>query len=101
MPDNRSNGMIEDFVAEMIREDDDMLPRVDEFLESLREKPWRFSPRHRPKARIHSWLAIQEEPGKPMGQAIGTKKHLDTNRGPVVSFLKWVHNTLISDGPQP
>ncbi len=93
MPDNQSKGMLEDFVAQMVRDDDDMLPRVDGFLESIPEEDRRFSPTHRPKARIHSWLAVQGEPGKPMGQAV--KKYLDTDRPVVDSFLKWINKALI------
>jgi len=98
MPDNQSEGMIEDFVAQMIRSDDDMLPLVNDLLDSIPEP--RFSRAHRPKARIHSWLAIQKEPGGPMGRAI-TDKYLDTDRPVARSFLDWIHNTLISDGTQP
>ena len=101
MPNNQSEGMIEDFVAQMIRKDDDMLPRVDDFLESIPEQQRRFIPNHQSKARIHSWLAIQEGPGKPMGQAIGAKKYLDTNQSGVDSFLNWINNALITDGQQP
>jgi len=101
MPDNRSKGIIEDFVVQMIPDDDDMLPQVDDFLESIPEKQRRFHLKHRSKARIHSWLAVQDGPGKPMGQAIGTKKYLDTDRAAVDSFLKWINNALITDGQQP
>lgn len=100
MPDNNKNGMLEDFVAKMIRKDDDMLPRVDGFLESIKQQ-WRFSQEHLAKARIHSWLAIQKGPGKPMGQAIGAKKYLDMNREVVEPFLKWITDVLITDGQQP
>jgi len=96
MPDNHSNGMIEDFVARMIREDDDMLIRVDDFLESIPEQKRRFTQKHQPKARIHSWLAVQKEPGKPMGQAIGTKKYLNADKAIVQPFLDWIKNALIN-----
>jgi hypothetical protein len=98
MPDNCSQGMLEDFVARMIREDDDMLPRVDGFLNGIPEGKCRFSPAHYAKARIHSWLAIQKDPGKPMGQAIGTQgssQGLDTSCETVNDFLAWVRNALI------
>lgn len=100
MPDNQSEGMIEDFVTHMIRDDDDMLPLVDDLLDSI-PKP-RFSPTHRPKARIHSWLAIQKEPGGPMGRAITDKdRYLDTDRPVAKSFLDWINKALISDGSRP
>ncbi len=98
MPDNQSEGMLESFVAQMIRKNDEMLPLVDEFLKSIREP--RFSPAHRPKARIHSWLAIQKEPGGPMGRAI-TDKYLDTDRPLARSFLDWIDKALITDGERP
>lgn len=101
MPDNQSQGMIEDFVAQMIRDDDDVLPLVDDFLASIPEDQQRFSPNHQSKARIHSWLAIQERPGRPMGQAIGAKKHLDPDRPAVDSFLQWINHALITDGQSP
>ena len=70
MPDNRSTGMLEDFVLRLIREEDDTLPLVDAFFDSIPQERRRFSPAHRPKARIHSWLAVSDSPGRPMGQAI-------------------------------
>lgn len=96
MPNNHSMGMIEDFVAQMIREDDDMLPMVDGFLESIPTEQRRFSQAHRSKARIHTWLGVQKEPGKPMGQAIGTKKYLDASKEVVQPFLNWVTDALIN-----
>ena len=98
MPDNRSKGMLEDFLAQMIQDDDDMLPLVKDFLKSI-PKP-HFSPTHRPKARIHSWLAVQEEPGTRMGLAI-TREYLDANRDVVQPFLKWINHALITDGQRP
>jgi len=98
MPDNQSEGMLEDFVAGMIRDGDDVLPLVDGFLESIR-KP-RFSRTHKPKARIHSWLAVQKEPGGPMGRAIAGD-YLDTELPVAKSFLDWINNALITDGNLP
>ncbi len=100
MPDNDSEGMLEDFVANLIPKDDEMHPLVDEFLDSIPEDKRRFKARHRPKARIHSWLAVQEGPGKPMGQAIKAK-YLDTSREVVEPFLEWINNALITDGQEP
>jgi len=100
MPDNDSEGMLEDFVAKLIPEDDEMHPLVGGFLDSIPEDKRRFKARHRPKARIHSWLAVQKEPGKPMGQAIKAK-YLDTNREAVQRFLKWITDVLITDGQEP
>ena len=95
MPDNRSTGMLEDFVAGLIHEDDDMLPMVDSFLGSISDDKRRFKKVHRPKARVHTWLAVGERPGRPMGQAIKADRLLDANHPSVGPFLDWVQNSLI------
>ncbi len=101
MPDNRSTGMLEDFVAQLIREDDAMLPFVDRFIESIPDDQRRFKQPHLPKARIHSWLAVSETPGRPMGQAIKADRQLDANNPSVQPFLDWLDQALITDGEQP
>ena len=95
MPNNQSTGMLEDFVAKMIHEDDEMLPRVDSFLASIPPSPYRFKELHRPKARLHTWLAVSEGPGHPMGQAIKVESHLDANHASVGPFLDWIRKALV------
>lgn len=41
------------------------------------------------KANIHTWLSWQEEPGKPMGQAI-TKRYLDTSAPHAQQLIDWM-----------
>lgn len=94
MPDNRLPGMLEDFVAFLVPESDGLLPRVDEFLDSIPDNLRRFRTAHRCKARIHSWLAIQEEPGRPLGQAI-TYRYLDAQQSVVEPFVRWLRAALI------
>ena len=93
MPDNQSKGMLENFVAKLIREDDEMLPLVGHFLDSIPQP--RFIREHRPKARIHTWLAVSERPGRPMGQAIKADAHLDANHPAVQPFVDWVQTALV------
>lgn len=95
MPDNRSTGMLEDFVAGLIHEDDAMLPFVDGFLESIPPDERRFQDAHRPKARIHCWLAVSARPGRPMGQAIKADRYLDANHPSVEPFLNWISRALV------
>ena len=95
MPDNQSNGMLEDFVASMIHDDDEMLPRVNDFLTSIPQEHRRFSPAHQSKARLHTWLAVSERPGRPMGQAIKAESHLDANHASVEPFLAWIRKALV------
>lgn len=95
MPDNQSNGMLEDFVANMIHDDDEMLPRVNDFLGAIPRENRRFSPAHQSKARLHTWLAVSERPGRPMGQAIKAESHLDANHTSVEPFLSWIRKALV------
>jgi uncharacterized protein DUF3226 len=95
MPNNQSTGMLEDFVANMIREDDEVLPYVDNFLAAIPEDKRRYRKVHASKARLHTWLAVNERPGRPMGQAIKAESHLEANHASVEPFLKWIRRTLV------
>ncbi|XYH99922.1 DUF3226 domain-containing protein [Sorangium sp. So ce1128] len=94
MPDNRLPGMIEDFLAFLIPQGDGCLPLVDGFLASIPSESRRFAEIHRAKARIHAWLAVQDEPGKPLGQAI-TARYLDAETGAASEFLVWLRRALV------
>ena len=95
MPDNHSPGMLEDFVAQMIRQQDSMLPRVDQFLTSIPRDERRFSEAHWSKARLRTWLAVSELPGRPMGQAIKADEYIDARHPSVQPFLDWIQKALV------
>jgi len=97
IPDNQSSGMLEDFVARLIAENDAMLVRTDAFLDSIPEDDRRFSPAHRSKARVHTWLAVSKRPGRPMGQAIRAEEHMDAHHPSVQHFLDWINKALVED----
>jgi hypothetical protein len=94
MPDNRVPGILESFLAFLIPPDDNLLPRVDSFIDSIPEHERRFSNRSAPKARIHSWLALQQRPGKPLGLSI-THKFLDGNAQATKVFVSWIKQLLV------
>jgi len=50
----------------------------------------RFSQLAQPKALIHTWLAWQEEPGKPLGTAI-TARYLDPDVAQVDVLVSWLN----------
>ena len=90
MPDNRVNGMMEDFVVCMIPEGDRLLDEADATLKHLEEnKLNRYKPVHHAKARIHTWLAWQDEPGMPMGTAI-TCRVLSADKELCGRFVSWL-----------
>lgn len=90
MPDNRLNGMMEDFVTCMVPEEDMLLKEVDIVLKRLEDnKLNRYKLVHHAKARMHTWLAWQDEPGMPMGTAI-TKRVLSTDGELCTRFVEWL-----------
>ena len=95
MPDNRSDGMIEDFAAMLIPAGDRLLPRVRIALDSVPLEERRFAPSHYSKAAIHTWLAWQEEPGVKMGAAI-TRKYLREDSPIAADFISWVRSLQVA-----
>ena len=71
MPNNQLPGMLEDFVAYLIPPGDRLHPKAEAILQELEQAGLnRYTLIHHPKALIHTWLAWQEKPAMPMGQAI-------------------------------
>jgi len=89
MPDNVIRGMLEDFVTCLVPANDTLWPRAVNCVVQIPESERRFSPAHQAKAHIHTWLAWQEEPGRPMGQAI-TKRYLDAEAESAQRFIAWI-----------
>lgn len=89
MPDNSTDGMLEHFVSAMIPGDDLLWPRACAAVSGLSGAARPFPEVHRAKAEIHTWLAWQKEPGRPMGQAI-TKKFLEGTAPGAASFQAWL-----------
>nr|WP_233258533.1 DUF3226 domain-containing protein [[Phormidium] sp. ETS-05] len=91
MPNNQLPGMLEDFVAALIPADDALKPKVEKILREIEhEELNRYTLIHRPKALIHTWLAWQEKPGMPMGQAI-TARVLDGGSEIAIVFVEWLN----------
>lgn len=91
MPNNELNGMIEDFVSLLIPKDDKLFAIASEVLQNIESQNLnKYSLIHHSKAKIQTWLAWQENPGTPMGQAI-TKKYLETNHETCDLFLNWLN----------
>lgn len=101
MPDNvQKPGMLEDLVSTLIAPDDVLKPVAERVLheieirrESEDSQKW-FKPVHYTKALIHTWLAWQDEPGRPMGVAIKARM-LDHNSELCQRFVAWM-NTLFN-----
>lgn len=89
MPDNQTKGILEDFLRFLVPGGSRLFDHVTTSVATIPEGERRFSQLAEPKALIHTWLAWQEEPGKPMGTAI-TARYLDPNVVQVDVLVSWL-----------
>lgn len=91
MPDNNLNGMLEDFIAFLVPDGDPLWATARSTLDEIENRKLnKYSPNYRAKAEIHTWLAWQEAPGTPLGQAI-TKKYLTADEETCSKFISWLN----------
>ena len=95
MPDNRLPGILEDFLRFLVPVDDPLFAHVEQSLETIPQGLCRFDQLKQPKARIHTWLAWQEEPGKPLGQAISAR-YLNPHLPAADTFAGWLQRTFFA-----
>jgi hypothetical protein len=88
MPNNIDTGMLEDFLKQLAVPD--TLATVQSCLKcAIRRKVTNFKEVHLSKAEIYTYLAWQDEPGKPFGQAI-TAHVLQANTELACIFTDWL-----------
>lgn len=89
MPDNQNRGMLETFLAYMIKDESDPLWQyAQEVVTEAKTKGAKFIDEHIDKARIHSWLAWQNPPGTQLHDAVKFKI-LDPEHPKAQAFVKW------------
>ena len=94
MPDNCLPGILEDFAAALIPGEDSLWPRAQGCVEKIPTEERRFPVERAAKAKIHTWLAWQEEPGKPIGLAM-TMRYLNPNAQQAQRFVNWLHDLFV------
>lgn len=99
MPDNKTAGMLEDFICCLVPPEDALWLRASECLQAIPD-PKRFAPQHYSKAHVHTWLAWQKDPGTPMGHAIG-KKYLDAAVSQAQQFIDWLNRLFVQSSEHP
>lgn len=91
MPNNQLSGMLEDFVAQLVPQNDELWPKAELVLQEIEQAGLNcYTLVHRPKALIHTWLAWQHSPGRPMGQAI-TAQVLSYDSAIAQTFVRWLN----------
>ena len=90
MPDNKTKGILEDFLRFLVPTGSRLFDHVNSSVAAIPADERRFSELAQPKALIHTWLAWQEEPGKPLGTAI-TARYLDPDVAQVDVLVSWLN----------
>ena len=95
MPDNKIRGMLEDFLSFLVPENDLVWEKAVECSRAVLEmEAETFSAIHLSKAQIHAYLAWQQDPGKPFGQAI-TAKYLNAADPSSEKFVGWLNRLFV------
>jgi len=95
MPNNRDEGAVEDFLLRLIPDEDSLLPIAASCLdEVLDEVPEEKRPEES-KALVRTWLAWQEQPGRPLGPAV-TEGNFDLDQELAGRFIEWVQRLFPS-----
>ena len=94
MPDNKIDGMLEDFCYQLAEEA--AIDFAKSCVKTAKEKSFTsFLDNHEAKSIIHTYLAWQNEPGMPLGKAI-TAKALDAGKPLAKKFAQFL-NILFSE----
>jgi hypothetical protein len=89
MPDNTSNGMLEDWIKQCITPSEAGLFGQAVSTVAGLPTPTKFSSLHVTKAEVATWLAWQKKPGHGMHQAV-EEKLLDTNHAKYLALINWL-----------
>ncbi|MEN2472867.1 DUF3226 domain-containing protein [Burkholderia sp. GS2Y] len=92
MPNNRNDGMLEDWIKSGIAAAEHDLMKDAESATAGLEKP-RFKPIHRTKADVATWLAWQAAPGRGLGSVINADL-LDLQSAQYTQFAGWLSHVF-------
>lgn len=90
MPDNQANGILEDFLRMLVPAGSSLFAHVESSVAAIPANEKRFSNVAIPKVLIHTWLAWQQEPGKPLGTSISSR-FLDPTVPQVDILVSWLN----------
>ena len=88
MPDNGSDGELEDFIQQLLPADDRVWPLAKCYIDGIPHADRKFKHGKILRAMIHAWLATRDEPRK-MGAAIGVGD-LDATAPLAKKFIEWL-----------
>jgi hypothetical protein len=88
MPDNDTAGILEDFIATLVPNDDPCWTFADEAVSTARSFGAPLRPIDQTKGQLHTWLSWRNPPGLSIGSAIKAKI-LSDDSPLALSFVKW------------
>lgn len=89
MPDNKTSGMLETFLAYLVRNESEALWQYSQqVVLDAKSKGANYKPTHVDKANIHTWLAWQDEPGSQLHIAVKARI-LDPQHPKAEVFVNW------------
>ena len=88
MPDNNSNGELEDFVIQMIPKNDSVWPLAESYIDGIPSNSRKFRSSKIRRAKLYAWLSTREMPSR-MGLAV-TKGDLDLRGKLTKQFADWL-----------
>ena len=89
MPDNRSHGMMETFLTYLVPEDSTpVLKHAERARDKAKALGASYKDEHADKAKIFTWLAWQDPPGRPLHNAV-MERQLDPCSAHAAPFVGW------------
>ncbi len=89
MPDNQSHGMMETFLTYLVPDDSNpVLKYAESARDEARALGAPYKDVHADKAKIHTWLAWQDPPGRPLHNAV-MERLLDPCSPHAAAFVRW------------
>ena len=95
MPDNILPGELEDFVCKMVRHDDPIWPKSQNYVNAIPHHEQRFEPGKIDRATLYAWLATCKKPPY-IGFAINNCE-LDWNTPNCQTFVRWLEDLFEPD----
>lgn len=90
MPNNELVGKIENFIRLLVAGDKENLWQiVEKVISEIPTEERLFAEKDSIKAHVHTFLAWQEEPGRPMGESI-TRRYFQIDAPEALNFVEWI-----------
>jgi hypothetical protein len=96
MPINKGEiAYLEHFYEQIIHPEDKFLTKAHSIIEEIAvDKDCNFALKDKQKAKIHTWLAWQTEPGNSMGISLKKKSFFDLKSAAVLNFTDWLESAF-------